>query len=236
MGRMGMGIPLYVHPGVDANAWAALAVNANVVDWVVLNQNSGPGDPEDTVLGGAARAVRAAGARILGYVDLDYGNRDDFFNFQDATTWVARGFDGAFLDRVPTAADKVQKTASTILGLRSKGIKYVVTNPGTVPLDERYAQMADQVVVFEGSPAAYRAATFPSWMAKYPPERFCHLIGEVKTFDEAARIVPLARTRGVGTVFVHTSPGGPDAKWTGIPSYWPLLTRLFERDHPEASA
>ncbi|MEV7675089.1 spherulation-specific family 4 protein [Streptomyces sp. NPDC088752] len=233
---MGMGIPLYVHPGVDASAWAALAVNADVVNWVVLNQNSGPGDPEDAVLGDAARGIRAAGARILGYVDLDYGNRDDFFNFQDATTWVARGFDGVFLDRAPTAVDKVQKTAATILGIRSKGIKYVVANPGTVPLDERYIQMADQSVVFEGSPAAYRAASFPAWMAKYPAERFCHLVGEVKTFEEASRTVALARTRGAGSVFVHTSPDGPDAKWTGIPSYWPQLTRLFGREHPEAAS
>jgi hypothetical protein len=236
MGQMGMGIPLYVHPGSDASPWAALAVNADVVDWVVLNQSNGPGDPEDTALGDAARGARAAGARILGYVDLDYGARDDFFNFQDADTWIARGFDAVFLDQCPTAADKVQKTASTILGLRSRGIKYIVANPGTVPLDERYAQIADQLVVFEGSPPAYRSAVFPAWMAKYPPERFCHLVGEVATFEEATRIVALARMRGAGTVFVHTSPDGPDAKWTGIPPYWPLLTRLFRDDHPEAVA
>ena len=236
MGRMGMGIPLYVHPGTDASPWAALAVSASVVDWVVLNQASGPGDPEDEALGDAARGARAAGARVLGYVDLDYGTRDDFFNFQDADTWIARGFDSVFLDRVPTAANLVQKTANTILGRRSRGIRYVVANPGTVPLDERYAQIADQLITFEGSPAAYQAATFPAWMAKYPPERFCHLVGEVKTFADAARIVALARTRGAGTVFVHTSPDGPDAKWTGIPSYWPLLTRLFDSEHPEAAS
>lgn len=223
---MGAGIPLYVHPGLGAAAWTACTQDGAPVHWVVVNQDAGPGASEDAVLGDAARAVRDAGVPTLGYITLSYGTRDDFFNFQDADTWVARGITSAFLDECPTGADKVQSTAATILGLRKHGMKTIVLNPGTIP-DPGYAVIADQIVAFEGDLATYRDTVFPAWMQQHPPERFAHLLYGVTSAEDAATAVRLARTRGCHTVFVSSTAFATGNPWDGLPTYWPQLARTL---------
>lgn len=226
---MGAGVPLYVHPATDAPDWATVALPDSPIHWVILNQDSGPGATEDEVLYDAARAVQDSGTRVLGYIPLDYGDRDDFFNNADAETYVTRGITSAFLDECPADAAHVQSTALTILRQRQKGMEYVVINPGQVT-DRRYCDIADQVVVFEGDLETYRDAEFPAWTREYPPERFAHLLHGVSTAEEAEEVVALARRRGCHTVFVHSTNFIPLTNtWDGLPDYWQSFTKTLGR-------
>lgn len=224
---MGAGIPLYAHPATKASAWAAITIAGAPVHWIVLNQDNGPGATEDAVLYDAAREVRDAGIRVLGYVPLNYGERDDFFNNADADTYEARGFSSSFLDQCPADTGHLEAVALTVLRQQEHGMDYVVLNPGVVPA-RGYCDIADQVVVFEGDLAAYRAATFPEWMSEYPPERFAHLVHGVGHPDEAEECVRLARQRGCHTIFTHSTVYDPETNtWDGLPAYWSELSRAL---------
>lgn len=226
---MGAGVPMYVHPALAAAGWAALTIEGAPVHWVILNQNSGPGDPEDAVLGDAAREVRDAGIRVLGYIPLDYGARDDFFNNADADTYGTRGFTASFLDECPSDEAHLQATALTVLRQQEHGMNYVVINPGQVPA-RGYADIADQVVVFENDLPTWRATAFPEWMRDYPPERFAALIHGVATAEDAVDCVRLARQRGIHTVFCTATAYVPLTNtWDGLPAYWPALSRALAK-------
>ncbi|MFJ2720758.1 endo alpha-1,4 polygalactosaminidase [Streptomyces sp. NPDC087437] len=73
---MSLLVPLYVHPAEDPGAWHRLIRSAARTYAVVLNPASGPGAGPDPAFTAVAEALRAAGARLLGYVDTDYGTRD----------------------------------------------------------------------------------------------------------------------------------------------------------------
>lgn len=224
---MGAGVPIYTHPALAPAGWAALTVQDTPVHWFVLNQSTGPGEEEDTVLYNAARAIRDAGTRVLGYITLQYGERDDYFNNQDADTYADRGFAASLLDECPSDAARLEATAMTVLRQKEHGMGYVVLNPGTVP-DRGYMDIADQVVTFEGDLSTYRTVTFPAWTADYPPEKYAHLIHGVTTADEARECVRLARSRGCHTVFCHSTPYAPATNpWDGLPSYWASFTKAL---------
>ena len=69
---MSLLIPLYVHPAEDPAAWHRLITRAGRTYGVVINPANGPGREPDPAFVTAAGALRAAGARLLGYLDTDY--------------------------------------------------------------------------------------------------------------------------------------------------------------------
>ncbi|MFD4397207.1 spherulation-specific family 4 protein [Kitasatospora sp. NPDC058478] len=231
---MGLGVPLYQHPGIDAACWNALTIAGTPLRWVVLNQANGPGTTEDPVLYDAGRSVKASGTPVLGYINHGYGAVVDFTVFQQADQWVSRGItDGVFLDQVSAKGSDVQAVSATVQGLRKRGAGQVVLNCGTLPADERYLQIADQVVTFEGTMADYRQAmaAFPAWVRRYRPEKTVHLLHGVTTWADAREAVLLARANGCHTIYMHSTLYTPTSNpWDGIPTaYWQDLTELTAR-------
>ena len=201
LATMAAGIPMYVHPGVDARSWAALTAADQPVSWIVLNQDNGPGGVEDGVLYDAARAVKAAGTtKVCGYINYEYGTRSggDFTIFAEADTWVSRGIDCVFLDQAPSTADKVQSLALSVLGLRDKGMKYVVLNFGVLP-HPSHLDTGDVAVVYEADQGAAKEA------------------------------VSLARGYGVHHVFATSGTFISGNPWAGIPLYWSAEAAMLKR-------
>ncbi|MFE4832530.1 spherulation-specific family 4 protein [Streptomyces sp. NPDC056672] len=170
-------VPLYIHPAEDPAAWRLLASAAGRIHGVVLNPGDGPGDAPDPSFVTAARALREAGTRVLGYVDLDYGERpgtavrDDLDRHRE---WY--GVDGCFLDRAPAGAADLRRCRRLVRAARRRGAATVVLNPGVHPA-RGYARTADLVVTFEGHWTTYLSSFVrPRWTSRYPPERFCHLV------------------------------------------------------------
>ncbi|MEU0232596.1 MULTISPECIES: spherulation-specific family 4 protein [unclassified Streptomyces] len=211
---MSLLIPLYVHPAEDPDAWHRLINGAAHTYAVVLNPASGPGDAPDPAFAAAARALRSAGARLLGYVDTDYGMRDAEVITEEALRhreWY--GVDGCFLDQTTAGRDGLPAARRVVRSLRREGVSPVVINPGVHPAPG-YVRLADLTVTFEGHWSTY-VSTFsrPSWAARSPSERLCHLV-----YGVPAPLVPLAvrtaRERGAGVCGPVT--GEPPNPWAGL--------------------
>ncbi|MGW5481062.1 spherulation-specific family 4 protein [Streptomyces sp. NPDC004008] len=181
-------VPLYVHPAEDPGAWHRLITAAARTYAIVLNPANGPGAAPDRAFTSVAEALRAAGARLLGYVDTDYGRRDRAEIAEDLRRhrrWYAA--DGCFLDRVTATPGGLPACRRLVRAVRRLGATTVVLNPGVHPAPG-YARLADLTVTFEGHWSTYVSAfSRPRWTTRQPPERFCHLV-----YGVPEALVPLA--------------------------------------------
>ncbi|MCP9963375.1 spherulation-specific family 4 protein [Streptomyces somaliensis] len=211
---MSLLVPLYVHPAEDPTAWHRLAVHAARTYGVVLNAADGPGRLPDPAFAAAAGALRAAGVRLLGYVDTDYGARDPGEVVDDLRRhreWY--GVDGCFLDRVTAGEDGVPACRRLVRSVRRLGASTVVLNPGVHPAPG-YVRLADLTVTFEGHWSTYASAfSRPPWAARQPPGRFCHLV-----YGVPEALVPLAvRTaRERGAAVCGPVTGEPPNPWSRL--------------------
>ncbi|MFE0805528.1 spherulation-specific family 4 protein [Streptomyces sp. NPDC058812] len=216
---MSLLIPLYVHPAEDPGSWHRLITAADRTYGVVINPANGPGRAPDPAFAAAAGALRAAGARLLGYVDTDYGTRPAAYVAEDARRhreWYAA--DGCFLDRVSSAATELPAYRALVRGLRRQGSTPLVLNPGVHPAPG-YARLADLVVTFEGSWSAYVTAfSRPDWTRRHPPERFCHLVYGV---PEALAPLAVRTARERGAAVSGPVTGEPPNPWARLT---PVLT------------
>lgn len=213
-------VPLYVHPATDPASWQALVTAAPHLYGVVLNAADGPGKAPDPAFAAASRALRAAGVRVLGYVDMAYGEResgpvtDDVARHRD---WY--GADGCFFDRAAPGRRDLRRTRQLVRSARERGATTVVLNPGVHPTTSGYVGAADLLVTFEGHWSTYlRSFEAPSWTARHSPDRFCHLVYGVP--PSLARLA--ARTALRRGAAVHCAvPGAGPNPWTRPPGFPP---------------
>ncbi|UQX04222.1 spherulation-specific family 4 protein [Streptomyces sp. RerS4] len=212
---MSLLVPLYVHPVEDPGAWHRLITGAAAIYGVVLNPANGPGSRPDPAFAAAAAALRTAGARLLAYVDTDYGTRGQAELIHEMCRyreWYA--VDGCFLDRAPATRQELPGCRRLVRSLRRLGATAVVLNPGVHPV-AGYVRLADLTVTFEGHWSTYVSAfTRPAWTARHPPDRFCHLV-----YGVPEALVPLAvRT-------AHERGAAVAGPVTGeLPNPWVALT------------
>ncbi|MGW0122873.1 spherulation-specific family 4 protein [Streptomyces sp. NPDC003327] len=163
-------VPFYEHPSDRPEAWSALIGAAPDLYGVVLNPANGAGGAPDPAFADVAARLRAAGVRVLGYTDTDYGRRPhaevvtDLVRHRD---WY--GADGAFLDQVATAPDALPHYRRIAVAARAAGAATLVLNHGTRP-DPGYEEFADLLVTFEGPWDAYRTLDLPV------APHYCHLV------------------------------------------------------------
>ncbi|MFD4031747.1 spherulation-specific family 4 protein [Streptomyces sp. NPDC058637] len=245
--RFGVGVPGYAHPLLAPTEWAGLSRPGTPLHWAVLNIDDGPGarpDPHCLEAAGRLRnararalhgeapddAVRAAGGRLLGHLDLAFGSRPFDELIADARSfldWYRVG--GFYLDRCPAeraGLHAVRRLTATLAALLEdsdsadeEGGRLVLAH-GTHPYPG-YAEAADQLVTFRGPWTDYRWAQVPEWTAAYEPGRFAHFVhGVARThLEEALRI---ARWQGAGTIFFTDRDGarGQTDPFEALPSYW----------------
>ncbi|MFF8829099.1 spherulation-specific family 4 protein [Streptomyces sp. NPDC015131] len=163
-------VPYYEHPSLRPAEWDALIAAAPRLYGVVVNPASGAGDAPDPAFAAVARRLRAAGTRVLGYTDTDYGRRPhaavvtDLVRHRD---WY--GADGAFFDQVPTEPGAAGHYRRLGVAARAAGAATVVLNHGAAP-DPAYDTLADLLVTFEGPWETYRTAKAPA------AGHHCHLV------------------------------------------------------------
>ncbi|MGW0735046.1 spherulation-specific family 4 protein [Streptomyces sp. NPDC002851] len=241
---MGVGVPGYAHPLVAPVEWATLtamaagtsvegagetartsvAAEAAPLHWTVLNVADGPGARPDPHCLEAAGRLRNTGSRVLGHLDLDFGDRCFGELVSEAHRYLDwYQVDGFYLDRAPTeraALPDTRRTTTTLKALVGGADAHLVLGPGTHPYPG-YAETADQLVTFSGTWADYRWSQVAEWTAEYPAERFCHFVYGVPHghLDEALRI---ARWQGAGTVYFtdRTDRGGTADPFEALPGYW----------------
>ncbi|MFJ9828537.1 spherulation-specific family 4 protein [Streptomyces sp. NPDC101160] len=163
-------LPFYEHPADRPDDWAAVVAAAPALYGVVLNPASGAGRAPDPAFAEVAARLRAAGVRVLGYADTDYGRRPhaevvaDLVRHRD---WY--GADGAFLDQVPTEPAALPHYRRLTVAARAAGATTLVLNHGAHPAPG-YEEIADLLVTFEGPWDAYRALDLPV------ADHYCHLV------------------------------------------------------------
>ncbi|MEU8888469.1 spherulation-specific family 4 protein [Streptomyces sp. NPDC048442] len=216
-------LPLYSHPSVDPDSWRLAAKAAGRVHGVVLNAADGPGERPDPAFAAASSALRAAGVPVLGYVDLDYGDRPDAevaVELERHRAWFA--VDGWFFDRAPAERSALAHCRRTVRSARRTGARTVVLNPGVHPAPG-YARLADLIVTFEGHWTSYVTAfDRPRWTTRHPPERFCHLVYGVPHAMSGVA-VRTARSRGAA---VCCAVGGE------LPNPWSALPAELQESTP----
>ncbi|MFD4694021.1 spherulation-specific family 4 protein [Streptomyces sp. NPDC058463] len=244
--QLGVGVPGYAHPMLAPTEWAELNRPGTPLHWAVLNIDNGPGarpDPHCLEAAGRLRnareralhgeapddAVRAAGGRLLGHLDLAFGSRPFGELVADAQSfldWYRVG--GFYLDRCPAeraGLPAVRRLTSTLGALledsdSADGGGMLVLGHGTHP-HPGYAEAADQLVTFRGPWTDYRWSQVAEWTAAYEPGRFAHFVhGVPRThLEEAMRI---ARWQGAGTIFFtdRDDRRGQTNPFAALPSYW----------------
>ncbi|MGW5070743.1 spherulation-specific family 4 protein [Streptomyces cyaneofuscatus] len=254
--QLGFGVPGYAHPLLAPAEWAELIRPGTPLHWAVLNIADGPGtrpDPHCLEVAGRLRnareralhgeapddSVRACGGRLLGHLDLAYGNRPFDELIADARSfidWYRVG--GFYLARCPaerSGLPGVRRLTGTLHALLAESDSAddggrLVLGHGTHPYPG-YAEAADQLVTFQGPWTDYRWSQVAEWTADYPPERFAHFVhGVPRThLDEAMRV---ARWQGAGTIFFTDRGGrsgdgrtgegrtGQTDPFAALPRYW----------------
>ncbi|MFF3610944.1 spherulation-specific family 4 protein [Streptomyces sp. NPDC002580] len=203
-------VPYYEHPFVRPAEWDALLAAAPRLYAVVLNPASGPGDHLDRGFAAIAGRLRAAGVRVLGYADTDYGRRpvaDVVVDLTRHRDWY--GTDGAFLDQAAAVEGGLGYYRRLAAEARELGGGGLVLNHGTAP-HPSYAGIADVLVTFEGTWTGYRRRPPPPWTG--PGTNLCHLVHGVPAGVDAEA---LARERGAA--LYCAVPGSGDHPWGTLP-------------------
>jgi hypothetical protein len=258
-GGMGFGVPAYAHPLLAPTEWAELARPGAPLHWAALDVARGPGARPDPLYGEVVTRVRENGVPVLGLLDSVHGTRPFGELLADASHYLDwYRVDGFYLDRAPTGradAAECRRVVTTLKALLRSDHADEGGPPETVGTGEGdrgdggedggqivlghgehpwpgYAELADQLVTFNGPWTRYRWSEAPEWTAAYPPERFAHLVhGLPKShLDTALRI---ARWQGAATVCLtdRTDRDGADP-WAGLPGHWHESVRKLRRQPP----
>jgi len=219
-------VPAYFYPsGAGLDAWRKLAQAAHKTPLVVIaNPDSGPGAAIDTDYEAVIDEVRAAGARVIGYVYTSYGARP----IADVVADIERyrqfyAIDGFFLDEAANAptTELVAYYAQVFQYIKALHPDYrVITNPGTTTAEVFMSHpTADTIVTFESDSAAYRNYRPSAWVGHYGPDRFAHLVYATSTYTAAVGNLNRALQRNASVVYVTSEKLVPNP-WDALPAYW----------------
>jgi hypothetical protein len=194
-------IPAYFHPEDDPEGWRTLAALGPELAFAIVNPNSGPADAVDPRYHPVIDAVHGSGGRVIGYVDTGYARRPSSAVLRDLAAYRSwYGLRGAFLDQVASGVEHLAHYRRLAAAARRIGIDYLVLNPGVTP-DIGYADLADMLVTFEGTWAAYQDHQSVDWMRGYPVERFAHLVHSApRAVSAGIDAIPQAGYAGAGYV------------------------------------
>jgi len=192
-------VPWYVHPAEEPDAWDELAALTPRPSFVVVNIHDGPGDPGDPYYPAALARLRSM--RLLGYVDVAYGERPTAEMLDDVRAWLdVHKVGGVMLDRMPADPASTEQCGAYVLAARRAGAGFVVGNPGVVPQLGHLA-MLDVTCVFEGSADAYADFRPSAGLSRVPRGRVWHLVHGCPPTDVAA-VTRRAGQLGAGHAFV----------------------------------
>ena len=245
-------VPAYANPccGDGPAMWTSLetAAQAGTVRLnVILNPASGPGagpqiDPNYVNTGpvGPLLDVRAAGAKIYGYVSTSFATRPigdakaDIDLYYTLAYWRGAGIelDGVFLDEMSSDLPDVGYYQELRDYVKAKdAAARVIANPGQPFIQDTsagasgftiadYATAADVLVTFEGTGTDYLFNyDHPPWVHTLPATHFAHLIHGVANEGEMQGDVYLARLRKAGMLYVTDDVFSPNP-WDALATYW----------------
>jgi Spherulation-specific family 4 len=218
---------LYAYPTLSS--WgqveaAAPTVRASIVD-ICAPDGSGsgcngqPADAENTAWPPTIQALQAAGITPLYYIWTDYGATPLATvesELQNAITWY--GVVSPMFDGTSASAGEASYYQALYNYAITTGAKTVMFNAGTVVPQSYMFGPGEIMQMFEGTQAQFQAASFPSWMAGYPPSEFSATIA-AGTSAGLATDVSDAQQDGIGNIYVNDEAEPPN--YSTLPAFWP---------------
>jgi RHS repeat-associated protein len=216
-------VPAYFYPSPGGSPWDQLtAAAATSPIMAIMNPDSGPGTAVDPNYVSAVNKLRAAGGKVIGYVDTDYATIPLATVEAEIDSYRAwYNLDGIFIDEMTSAATPdalayYQAIYNYVHAAESSWI--VVGNPGTNAA-EAYAQypVADVLVVYEDG-SGYDTYAPPSWEQNYGASHFANIVYDVTSTATMQAYVNEAESEGTGWLYVTDGPS-PNP-YAALPSYW----------------
>jgi len=210
-------IPAYFYPVGSSSPWSAV-LSTPGIGMVIINVDNGPGVAADPNYLAAIAAARAAGINVLGYVYTDYTARSAATVEGNIDAWQdLYGIADIFLDEVSGhPGNALYYQALTAYVHRRTPDSQVILNPGVVPSRD-YMDAGDIVVTFEGDYSSYLCAAFPSRVADYPADRFCHIIYGVSSRAAMVDVLVKAEQNHVG--YIYVTDGNLPNPYDTVPPY-----------------
>jgi Spherulation-specific family 4 len=217
---------LYAYPTLSS--WgqveaAAPTVRAAIVD-ICAPDGSGsgcngqPADAENTVWPPTIQAVEATGITPLYYIWTDYGATPLATvesELQNAITWY--GIASPMFDGTSSSPGEASYYQSLYNYAIAAGAKTVMFNSGTV-VPQSYMFGPDEILqMFEGTQAQFQTASFPDWMAQYPPSEFSATIS-AGTSAGLTTDISDAQAAGIGNIYVDDEAAPPN--YATLPAFW----------------
>jgi hypothetical protein len=162
----GVLLPLYLYPNSPYSNPAIQGLLGLIRQYrsiptvVVLNPSNGPGAALDGNYAATIRLLKAAGAKVCGYVSTDYGARSREAVEADVAAWqkiyAADPIDGIFLDEQPWDTGPGGKSVARYRGYtdtcHARGLYPVIANPGANQQGAWFSgKSADIIVVHENN-------------------------------------------------------------------------------------
>lgn len=211
--KLGLLVPAYFHPQRRPQDWTRLAAAAARLPLVaIVNPANGPGVTPDAAYAPVIAAVRAAGARVVGYVYTQRGARALATVQAEVAAYTSLApLDGIFIDEMAAAATPATLAYYQALAasIRSQGKSaLIVGNPGA-PFDVGLydANVADVFIDLETDAAAWASATQAGWVATAPATRFAEIA--YGAASSAAQAGSMAQ-RHLAWVYATTLPEKPN--------------------------
>ncbi len=222
--RVRLIVPAYFYPADNGlKEWDRLIAAADRVPIVVIvNPASGPGKEADAnyvkVLN---RAKEAKKITLIGYVTTSYGKRkaEDVQAEVDRYIQMYPAIQGVFFDEQASDADHVKYQAGLYEYARKKrGLKLVVTNPGTVCAEEYLSQPAADIACLFEEPKPFDPSKLPGWVAKYSRDHIAVLPYKVGSAKAMQEVIKLTVEKKIGYCYVNDTEGANP--WERLPKYW----------------
>jgi hypothetical protein len=216
-------VPAYFYPGgAGREEWRRLIASAPQAPIVAIaNPATGPGKQADPNYREVIDRAVAAGIRIIGYVNTDYARRPRAEVEADVRLWIKLypKLQGIFFDLQPSGAEHVAHySALRKFVNRHLPGSLVVTNPGTVCVEEYLSRGATDVVCLFENRVGFEQFQSPVWTARYAPARFAALAYRVAEPEQMRQYIHRAVESGLGYVYITDDDGANP--WDRLPAYW----------------
>lgn len=215
-------VPSYFYPCSSGNKcyWSLLNAAVPKVGLAIINPDSGPGSSADKNYVKQVKKTKKAGALVLGYVYTNYANRslsDVEADINAYYQWY--GIDGIFIDQAYYADCSQASYYETLNSyIKSKGGRVTVINPGT-NTQECYVNVADMLVIFEGTYKSYKKWVPSSWVKNYSSNKFWHIIYSTSA-SQLQSALQLSKKRKAGWFYVTNAGGSNPYDTLPTGAYW----------------
>ena len=244
--RLEILVPAYFYPST-ASAWNTLAASAaahpSVAITAIMNPNNGIFSSADANFTRASTQFVASGGKVLGYVYTGYGKggrslADIKTNIDRYLQLYGRDFiSGIFLDEMASEPQKLDFYKEIYRYIKAIDPRLrVVGNPGMIPAAD-YADVADTLVIFEGTAADYQKydpRSQNAWLYSYAnltQAMLAHNTVSCAAMQTAMQAAATARNNA-GLVYATdrefnfvTGVGNP---WSALPVYWDALVKTVD--------